>query len=76
MLSNILSVLRKLNRHKAHGIDQIRICMLQVRDKAICKPLYLIFSSCIESGIFPTKWKITTVVPIHKRDDKQNDTIK
>ena len=31
-----------------------------------------IFSSCIESGIFLTKWKMANVVPIHKRDDKQN----
>ena len=30
------------------------------------------FFSCIESGIFPTEWKKAIVVPIHKRDDKQN----
>ena len=41
--------------------------MLQICDKAICKLLYLIFSSCIESGIFPTKWNMANVVPIHKR---------
>ena len=46
--------------------------MVQICDKAICKPLHLIFSSCIESGIFPTEWKKANVVPIHKRDDKQN----
>ena len=46
--------------------------MVQICDKAICKPLHLIFSSCIESGIFPTEWKMANVVPIHKRDDKQN----
>ena len=46
--------------------------MLQTCDKTICKPLYLIFSSCIESGIFPTKWKMANVVPFYKRDDKHN----
>ena len=30
------------------------------------------FFSSIESGIFPTKWKMTKVEPIHKRDNKQN----
>ena len=28
--------------------------------------------SCIKSGIFPIKWKMANVVPIHKRNDKQN----
>ena len=46
--------------------------MIQICDKAICKPLHLIFSSCIDSGIFPTKWKMANVIPIHKREDKQN----
>ena len=39
---------------------------------AISKPLYFIFTSCIESGIFPTEWKMTNVVHIHKQDEKQN----
>ena len=69
---DILSVIRKLDPNKAHGHDQISIRMIQICDKAICKPLHLIFSSCIESGIFPTEWKMANVVPIHKRDDKQN----
>ena len=43
--------------------------MVQICDKTICKPLHFIFSSCIESGIFP---KMANVVPIHKQDDKQN----
>ena len=40
--------------------------------KQFAKPLHFIFSSCIESGIFPTEWKMASVVPIHKRHDKQN----
>ena len=67
---DILSVIRKLDPNKAHGHDQISIRVLQIYDKAICKQLYLKFSSSIESGIFPTKWKMTKVVPIYKRDDK------
>ena len=70
--NDILDVRRNLDSSKAHGHDQISIRMVQICDKAICKPLHLIFSSCIESGIFPTEWKKANVVPIHKRDDKQN----
>ena len=50
----------------------IGIRMVQICDKTNCKPLHFIFSSCIESGIFPTEWKMANVVPIHKQDDKQN----
>ena len=69
---DILNVIRKVDPNKAHGHDHISICMSQTCDKAICKPLYLIFSSCIKSGIFPTKWKMVNEIPVHKRDDKQN----
>ena len=69
---NILSVIRKLDPNKAHVGDQISIRMIQICDKAICKPLHLIYSSYIESGIFPTEWKMAIAVPIHKEDDKQN----
>ena len=69
---NILSATRKSSPNKTHGHDQISTRMLQICDKAIKKPLYLIFSSCIESVIFPTEWKLGNVVPIHKRDEKQN----
>ena len=69
---DILNVIRKLDPSKAHGHDQISIRMIQICDKAICKPLHLIFSSCIESGIFPTEWKKANVMPIYNRDYKQN----
>ena len=69
---DVLSVIRKLNPSKVHEHDQISIRIVQNCDKAFCKPLHLIFSSCIESGIFQTEWKMAKVVPSHKRDDKQN----
>ena len=72
---DILKVLRKLDPDKAHGHDEISIRMIQICDKAICKPSHSIFSSCIESGIFPTEWKMANAVPIHKRDDKQNNKL-
>ena len=49
----------------------ISIRMVKIRDSSICRPLKLIFQSCLESGKFPTEWKKTNVVPVHKKDDKQ-----
>ena len=43
--------------------------MLKLSDKAICKPLHMIFTSCLETGVFPIHWK--KVVPIHKKESKQ-----
>ena len=69
---DISSVIGKLNRNEAYGHDQVSIRMLQIGDKGVSKPIYFIFAFCIESGIFPTKWKMAKVVPIHKQDEKQD----
>ena len=63
-------ILRKLNPNKAHGHYQISIRMLQICDKAICKPLYLIFFFLYRARVFPTKWKMANVVPIYKQGGK------
>ena len=44
----------------------ISIRMRKLCDKSICKPLTIIFKSCLMQGIVPSKWKKTNVVPIHK----------
>ena len=36
-----------------------------------CKPLSIIFKSCLTQGIFPSEWKKANVVQIHKKNDKQ-----
>ena len=45
--------------------------MIKICDTSICKPLKLIFQSCLESGKFLNKWKKTNVVPVHKKGVKQ-----
>ena len=45
--------------------------LLKLSDKAICKPLHMIFTSCLETGVFPIHWKKANVVPIHKKENKQ-----
>ena len=66
-----MKVIRKLDPNKAHGHNKISICMLKLSDKAICKPLHMIFTSCLETGVFPIHWKKANVVPIHKKESKQ-----
>ena len=69
--NNIATIIRSLDPSKAHGYDMISICMLKICEKSICKPLEIIFQSCIRHGKFPNEWKMANVVPVYKKSDKQ-----
>ena len=69
--NDILKVIHKLDPNKAHGHDKISIHMLKLSDKAICKPLHMIFTSCLETGVFRIHWEKDNIVPIHKKESKQ-----
>ena len=60
-----------LNPNKAHGPEKISICMIKICGKSLCKPLEMIFKSCIVKGEYPSEWKKANLVPAHKKGDKQ-----
>ena len=62
--NDILKTIINLNPNKAHGYD---IRMLKICDESICKPLRIIFRSCLENGKFPSEWKKANVVPGFKK---------
>ena len=66
---DIISVIKALDKCKAHGYDNIR--MLKLCDSAIVKPLTILFKNCISQGIFADNWKKSNICPIHKKGDKQ-----
>ena len=70
-INDNLKIIRNLDPNEAYGHDIISIRMVKICDDSICKPLKLIFQSCLESGKFPSKWKKANVVLIHKNGDKQ-----
>ena len=45
--------------------------MLKICDESLCKPLRIIFRSCLENGKFPSEWKKANVVPVFKKNNKQ-----
>ena len=69
---DILKIIQNLDSQKAHGHNRISIRMLKICGPSICKPLEIIFKSCLESGIFPIEWEKANVVPVHKKSDKQS----
>ena len=45
--------------------------MIKICDKAIIKPLLMIYKNCIDTDIFPDIWNKCNIVPVHKKEDKQ-----
>ena len=64
---SMIKIIRLLNISKAHGLDEISICMLKMYDLAISKPLLMIFESCISQGEFPDAWKKANMVKVHEK---------
>ena len=70
--SDILQIINNQDSNKAHGHDMISIRMLKLCGEAICRPLNIILKTCLNTGTFPSEWNKGNVVPIYKKDDKQN----
>ena len=70
--NDILKVIRKLDPRKAHGHDEISTRLLKLSDKAIYKLVHIIFTSCLETGVFPIHWKKANFASIHKNERTQS----
>ena len=68
---DILKIIQNLNLNRVHGPDKINIRLIKICGKSLCKPLEMIFKSCIIKGEYPSEWKKANVVPVHKKGDKQ-----
>ena len=66
---NIIKIINNLDLNKAHGHDMINIRMLKVCGPSLCKPLSIIFKSCLNQMKFPMEWKR----PMWFRSTKEND---
>ncbi len=68
----IAKLLRKLETKKSCGPDGIPNIFLKNTANVIAYPLYLIFSRCLDEGVFPEEWKFSLITPIHKKGPKDN----
>ena len=62
----ILHLLLNLPSNTSTGPDGISARMLKLSASSIVAPLTLIFNQSISSGIFPSDWKNSNIVPIPK----------
>ena len=69
--NDILKIIRNLNPNKVLGYDMIRIRMLKICDESICKPVDIISWSCLKNTKFPSQWTKANLVPVFKKNNKQ-----
>lgn len=67
--SKIYRKLINLDRNKGAGPDAIPPCFIRDCAKALVVPLHIIFNTSLSSGVFPARWKLAHIVPIHKAGD-------
>ena len=66
----LLPIINKLYVDKAHGWDQLSIRMIYSCGDSITFLLKLIFRSMTNGNLFSYDWKKSNVVPIHKKESK------
>ena len=59
----ILQIINSQDSNKAPCHDIISLCTLKLCGEANCKPLNMIFKTCLNTGKFPSEWKKGNVVP-------------
>ena len=67
--SKVFSLLSKLCKSKATGLDLISARLLRESADLIAGSLCSIFNSSIKSGVFPQEWKCAKVIPLFKQGD-------
>ena len=62
--------INKLKSHKSPGIDQILAELIQAGGRTICLEIHKLITSIWEKEKLPEEWKVSIIVPIHKKGDK------
>ena len=70
--SAVFSLLSKLCKSKATGLDRISAKLLRVFPDLIAESLCAIFNRSINTGIFPTDWKCSKVIPLFKKGERRD----
>ena len=68
----ILRLIHSLDSNKAHGCDGISVAMIKICDDCLVEPLSLIFKACLETGVYPSSWKIANIIPVHNKGSRQD----
>jgi len=62
----------KLKRHKSPGMEQIAAGLIKAGGRTIHFEIHKLINSIPKQEELPGKWKESIIVPIHKKDDKND----
>ena len=71
-MHRIKSILNTIDVNKAQGPDAINGALLKNCSESLAYPLSKMFSLIYNVGYIPAEWKLSNVVPVHKKDNKSN----
>ena len=66
----VANTINELKLKKSPGMDTLRIEMIKNIAEHIVKPIMYIMNTFLDSGIFPSAFKIAVMKPLHKSGDK------
>ena len=64
--------MKNLNPNKAHGLDNVSTCMIQLCGKFIVRPLKYLSESSLTAGIFPEDWRKGSIIPVYKKGSRNS----
>ncbi|XP_072051878.1 uncharacterized protein [Amphiura filiformis] len=70
----IVKLISKLNNNSAAGVDGITAVMLKNTAVSVSPILCKIFNLSISTGVTPSAWKLSRVIPIFKSGDRHSVT--
>ena len=65
--TDILQIINGQDWNKAHSHDMISIPILKLCDETICRPVNIIFKTCLNTDTFLLEMEKGNVFPIHKK---------
>jgi len=68
----IEKIIKSLKSKTAYGYDGVSTRILKWSAPYISAPLTYIFNKALEKGVYPTRLKYSTIVPIYKTGDRLN----
>ena len=69
-ISRVTQILKGLKSSKSTGIDSLDSYSIKISADIVDKPLHHIVCLSIMQFKFPTQWKLSKVIPLHKKDSK------
>ena len=68
----VCRIIKSLDTSKASGLDVTANNMLKLSADSICEPLSKLFNKIFQCSNYPLGWKKGVVIPIHKKEKKDN----